>query len=54
MGRLNSERKPLTVVKYKELSGLTDLSDEEAHGAVHSLTAFAKLLYQFTALKKAA
>ena len=42
---LNPGRKPLTPDKLRELSGLTNLSDEEATQIIFSLTAFAQILY---------
>jgi len=44
---LNPERKPLTIQKYRELSGLHDLSDEEAEKAVESIRLLAKILFEF-------
>lgn len=42
---LNPGRKPLTPDKLRELSGLANLSDEEATQIIFSLTAFAQILY---------
>ena len=50
---LNPERKPLTKEKYKELSGLHDLSDEEAEQAAHDIQNLAVILYMFVNQKKA-
>jgi hypothetical protein len=50
---LNTERKPLTKEKYKELSGFHNLSDEQAEQAVHTIQNLAKILYMFASHKKA-
>jgi hypothetical protein len=44
---INSEGTPLTKEKFRELSGYTHLSDEEAEEAVHSIRLLVKILYEF-------
>lgn len=46
LGRINPKKEPLTVEKYRELSGL-QLTDEEAEQAVDSINKLARVLYQF-------
>ena len=50
---LNPERKPLTKEKYRELSGLHNLSDDEAEQAAHDIQNLAVILYMFVNQKKA-
>jgi hypothetical protein len=50
---LNPKKEPLTKEKYRELSGLSDLSDEEAEQAAHDIQRLAKILYLMANEKKA-
>jgi hypothetical protein len=50
---LNPKREPLTKEKYRELSGLTSLSDEDAEQAAQDLQKLAKILYLMINHKKA-
>lgn len=48
---LNPGRTPLTPEKLRELSGLHDLTDEEAVKIIESIQQFAKVLYRFMTTK---
>lgn len=45
---LNPDFSPLTKEKLRELSGLHDLSDEQAEEAVRSIRKLAKILFLFS------
>ena len=49
---LNPDGLPLTKEKYQELSGLRDLSDEDAEQAAQDIQLLAKILYQIIHQKK--
>lgn len=51
--RINPERKPLTVEKLRELSGLKDLSDEEAQEIIFSIRTFCAILFELVKEKEA-
>ena len=44
---LNPEKKSLTIEKFRELSGLHELPDEQAEEMVNSIHLLAKILYGF-------
>lgn len=50
--RLNPERKPLTVEKLRELSGLKNLSDEEAQEIIFSIRTFCAILLELAKEKE--
>jgi hypothetical protein len=50
---LNPKREPLTKEKYRQLSGLQHLSDEEAEQATLDIQKLAKILYLSVNQKKA-
>ena len=52
--KLNPERKPLTPEKLRELSGLKDLSDEEANEIIFSIRTFCAILLELTKEKESA
>jgi hypothetical protein len=45
---LNPERKPLTIEKFRQLSGRKDISDEQATEIIDSINILVKILYQAT------
>jgi hypothetical protein len=47
LAAVNPTKEALTKEKFRELSGLKDLPDEEAEEMVHSIHLFAKTLYEF-------
>ncbi len=49
---INPERKPLTPEKLRELSGLTQLSDEQAEKMVQSINLLVKILYDSVKAKE--
>lgn len=44
---INPDGIPLTIEKFRELSGLTDIADDEVEKAVQSIQLLVKILYDF-------
>ena len=50
--KINPERKPLTVEKLRELSGMKDLTDEKAQEIIFSVNTFCAILLELAKEKE--